>query len=149
MEFRDTVVDLAKGLIASGISPGDRVAILARTRYEWTVFSYALWTVGAEVVPIYPTSSRDQVEWILRDAGCVGVLVEDEQNVMTVGSVCASLPALRHVWQLDAGALDTLVARGAFLPSATVDSMRRIVLPDARPWWPTPRAPPAARWAVR
>ncbi|REH25328.1 MULTISPECIES: AMP-dependent synthetase/ligase [unclassified Streptomyces] len=131
VEFRDTVVDLAKGLIASGISPGDRVAILARTRYEWTVFSYALWTVGAEVVPIYPTSSRDQVEWILRDAGCVGVLVEDEQNVMTVGSVCASLPALRHVWQLDAGALDTLVARGAFLPSATVDSMRRIVLPDA------------------
>ncbi|MGE7170997.1 AMP-binding protein, partial [Bacillus altitudinis] len=78
-------------------------AILARTRYEWTIFSYALWTVGAEVVPVHPTSSRDQVEWILRDAGCVGVLVEDEQGVMTVGSVCASLPALRHVWQLDAG----------------------------------------------
>ncbi|MFJ6074623.1 AMP-dependent synthetase/ligase [Streptomyces sp. NPDC093065] len=131
VEFRDEVVDVAKGLIASGISPGDRVAILARTRYEWTVFSYALWTVGAEVVPVYPTSSRDQVEWILRDAGCVGVLVEDEQSVMTVGSVCASLPALRHVWQLDAGALDALVERGAFLPFATVDSMRRIVLPDS------------------
>ncbi|MFA3873565.1 long-chain fatty acid--CoA ligase [Streptomyces sp. MMCC 100] len=131
VEFRDEVVDVAKGLIASGISPGDRVAILARTRYEWTVFSYALWTVGAEVVPVYPTSSRDQVEWILRDAGCVGVLVEDEQSVMTVGSVCASLPALRHVWQLDAGALDTLVARGEFLPFTTVDSMRRIVLPDS------------------
>ncbi|OWA01074.1 long-chain fatty acid--CoA ligase [Streptomyces sp. CS159] len=131
VEFRDQVVAVAKGLIASGISPGDRVAILARTRYEWTVFSYALWTVGAEVVPVYPTSSRDQVEWILRDAGCVGVLVEDEQSVMTVGSVCASLPALRHVWQLDAGALDTLAERGAFLPFATVDSMRRIVLPDS------------------
>ena len=63
VEFRDEVADLAKGLIACGISPGDRVAILAHTRYEWTVFSYALWTVGAEVVPIYPTSSRDQVEW--------------------------------------------------------------------------------------
>ncbi|MFF0535986.1 AMP-dependent synthetase/ligase [Streptomyces coelicoflavus] len=131
VEFRDQVVAVAKGLIASGISPGDRVAILARTRYEWTVFSYALWTVGAEVVPVYPTSSRDQVEWILRDAGCVGVLVEDEQSVMTVGSVCASLPALRHVWQLDAGALDALAERGAFLPFATVDSMRRIVLPDS------------------
>ncbi|MFE5263111.1 AMP-dependent synthetase/ligase [Streptomyces coelicoflavus] len=131
VEFRDQVVAVAKGLIASGISPGDRVAILARTRYEWTVFSYALWAVGAEVVPVYPTSSRDQVEWILRDAGCVGVLVEDEQSVMTVGSVCASLPALRHVWQLDAGALDTLAERGAFLPFATVDSMRRIVLPDS------------------
>ncbi|MEV7793253.1 AMP-dependent synthetase/ligase [Streptomyces sp. NPDC087512] len=129
-EFRDEVVALAKGLVACGITPGGRVAVLAPTRYEWTVFSYALWTVGAEVVPIYPTSSRDQVEWILRDAGCVAVLVEDEQSVMTVGSVCASLPALRHVWQLDAGALDTLVARGEFIPSATVDSLRRIVLPD-------------------
>ncbi|GHB40568.1 long-chain acyl-CoA synthetase [Streptomyces viridiviolaceus] len=131
VEFRDQVVDVAKGLIASGISPGERVAILARTRYEWTVLSYALWTVGAEVVPIYPTSSRDQVEWILRDAGCVAVVVEDEQSVMTVGSVCASLPALRHVWQLDAGALDDLVARGEFIPHPTVDSMRRIVLPDS------------------
>ncbi|MFD9025605.1 AMP-dependent synthetase/ligase [Streptomyces parvulus] len=131
VEFRDEVVDLAKGLIASGVQPGDRVAILARTRYEWTIFSHALWTVGAEVVPIYPTSSRDQVEYILRDAGCVGVVVEDEQSVMTVGSVCASLPALRHVWQLDAGALEALVARGEYLPFATVDSMRRIVLPDS------------------
>ncbi len=130
-DFRDQVVGLAKGLLASGIAPGHRVAILARTRYEWTVFSHALWTVGAEVVPIYPTSSRDQVEHILRDAGCAGVLVEDEQSVMTVGSVCAALPALRHVWQLDAGALDTLVERGAFLPYTTVDSMRRIVLPDS------------------
>ncbi|MEV0176166.1 AMP-dependent synthetase/ligase [Streptomyces sp. NPDC050803] len=131
VELRDTVVDLAKGLIASGISPGHRVAIMARTRYEWTVLGYALWAVGAEVVPVYPTSSRDQVEWILRDSGCVGVVVEDEQAVMTVGSVCASLPRLRHVWQLDAGALDDLVARGEFVPQATVDSLRRIVLPDS------------------
>ncbi|MFD5568702.1 AMP-dependent synthetase/ligase [Streptomyces cadmiisoli] len=131
VELRDEVVDLAKGLVASGISPGHRVAIMARTRYEWTVLSYALWTVGAEVVPIHPTSSRDQVEWILRDAGCVAVVVEDEQGVMTVGSVCATLKGLRHVWQLDAGALEDLAARGEFLPAATVDSLRRIVLPDA------------------
>jgi long-chain acyl-CoA synthetase len=130
-EVRDQVVALAKGLIASGISPGHRVAIMARTRYEWTVLSYALWAVGAEVVPIYPTSSRDQVEWILRDAACVAVVVEDEQAVMTVGSVCGALPLLRHVWQLDAGALDDLVERGAYIPLATVESMRRIVLPDS------------------
>ncbi|MET9774114.1 AMP-dependent synthetase/ligase [Streptomyces sp. NPDC006367] len=129
--FRDQVAGLAGGLIACGIRPGDRVAVLARTRYEWTVFCYALWTVGAEVVPVYPTSSRDQVEWILRDAGCVAVVVEDEQGVMTVGSVCASLPALRHVWQLDTGALETVTARGGSVPYATVDSMRRIVPPDA------------------
>ncbi|MFE9444581.1 AMP-dependent synthetase/ligase [Streptomyces sp. NPDC006602] len=131
VELRDEVVDLAKGLVASGISPGHRVAIMARTRYEWTVLGYALWAVGAEVVPIHPTSSRDQVEWILRDAGCVAVAVEDEQSVMTVGSVCAALPRLRHVWQLDAGALGDLVERGEFIPLATVDSLRRIVLPDS------------------
>ncbi|MFE0678838.1 AMP-dependent synthetase/ligase [Streptomyces sp. NPDC058867] len=131
VELRDTVVELAKGLVASGISPGHRVAIMARTRYEWTVFSHALWAVGAEVVPVYPTSSREQVEWILRDAGCVGVVVEDEQSVMTVGSVCASLPLLRHVWQLDSGALEQLVERGEHVPIATVDSLRRIVLPDS------------------
>ncbi|MFG2127500.1 AMP-dependent synthetase/ligase [Streptomyces sp. NPDC048751] len=131
IELRDQVVDLAKGLIASGISPGQRVAMMARTRYEWTVLAYALWTVGAEVVPIPPASSRDQVEFILRDSGCVGVVVEDEQTVMTVGSVCATLPTLRHVWQLDAGALEQLVVRGEDVPLATVDSLRRIVMPDS------------------
>ncbi|MFF0794100.1 AMP-dependent synthetase/ligase [Streptomyces spiralis] len=131
VELRDQVSDLARGLVASGIAPGHRVAVMARTRYEWTVLAYALWAVGAEVVPVHPTSSRDQVEWILRDAGCVAVAVEDEQGVMTVGSVCASLPLLRHVWQLDAGALEQLVARGVPVPPTTVDSLRRIVLPDA------------------
>ncbi|MFF4272159.1 AMP-dependent synthetase/ligase [Streptomyces sp. NPDC001536] len=131
VEVRDEVVDLAKGLVASGIAPGNRVAIMARTRYEWTVLSHALWAVGAEVVPIYPTSSRDQVAWILRDADCVGVIVEDEQSVMTVGSVCASLPRLRHVWQLDDGSLEQLVKRGEFIPLTTVESLRRIVMPDS------------------
>ncbi|MET7454683.1 AMP-dependent synthetase/ligase [Streptomyces sp. NPDC005574] len=131
VELRDEVVDLAKGMIASGIAPGSRVAIMARTRYEWTALCYALWSVGAEVVPVYPTASREQVEWILRDAACVAVVVEDEQSVMTVGSVCAALPRLRHVWQLDAGALEQLVRKGTFIPQTTVDSLRRIVLPDS------------------
>ncbi|MGV9255577.1 AMP-dependent synthetase/ligase [Streptomyces sp. NPDC003697] len=130
-QLRDEVAGLARGLVASGVSPGHRVAVMARTRYEWTVFAHALWAVGAEVVPIYPTSSRDQVEWILRDAGCMAVVVEDEQAIMTVGSVCAKLPLLRHVWQLDAGAVEELAERGAAVPLTTVDSLRRIVLPDA------------------
>ncbi len=131
VELRDEVVDLAKGLIASGISPGSRVAIMARTRYEWTVFSHALWAVGAEVVPVHPTSSREQVEWILRDANCVAVVVEDEQGIMTVGTVCAALPLLRHVWQLDSGALAQIAERGTYIPQTTVDSLRRIVMPDS------------------
>ncbi|MEV6840691.1 AMP-dependent synthetase/ligase [Streptomyces sp. NPDC051133] len=131
VEVRDEVVDLAKGLVAAGISPGHRVALMARTRYEWTVLAHALWAVGAEVVPIHPAAARDQVEWILRDAGCVAVVVEDEQGAMTVGTVCAGLPRLRHVWQLDADALPELAARGADVPYTTVESLRRIVLPDA------------------
>ncbi|MEV5885894.1 AMP-dependent synthetase/ligase [Streptomyces sp. NPDC052020] len=129
--FRDEVIGVARGLIASGIGPADRVAVMARTRYEWTILSHALWAVGAEVVPVYPSASREQVAWILRDAGCVAAAVEDEQGLMTVGSVCASLPLLRHVWQLDAGALEELTARGACLPWAAVDAMRRIVPPDS------------------
>ncbi|MFF8908445.1 AMP-dependent synthetase/ligase [Streptomyces olivaceoviridis] len=131
VEVRDEVVGLAKGLIAAGISPGHRVALMARTRYEWTVLAHALWAVGAEIVPVHPASSRDQVEWILRDAGCVAVVVEDEQGVMTVGTVCTRLPRLRHVWQLDAGALADLVERGTVVPYTTVESLRRIVLPDS------------------
>ncbi|MEU9400074.1 AMP-dependent synthetase/ligase [Streptomyces sp. SID4985] len=129
--LRDEVVALAKGLVAAGISPGHRVALMARTRYEWTVLAHALWTVGAEIVPIHPTSSREQVEWILRDASCVAVAVEDEQGIMTVGTVCAALPRLKHVWQLDAGALAELAERGAEIPLTTVESLRRIVLPDS------------------
>ena len=131
IEVRDEVVDVARGFIAAGIFPGHRVAVMARTRYEWTVLSYALWSVGAEIVPIHPTSSHEQVGWILHDAGCVAVVVEDEQGIMTVGSVCASLPALRHVWQLDAGALTDLMEQGRSVPVTTVESMRRIVLPDS------------------
>ncbi|MFE9452884.1 AMP-dependent synthetase/ligase [Streptomyces sp. NPDC006739] len=131
LELRDEVVGLAKGLIASGISPGHRVAVMSRTRYEWTVFAHALWAVGAEVVPIHPASAREQVEWILRDADCEAVVVEDEQGAMTVGTVCAGLPRLRHVWQLDTGAPAELVERGRFIPLTTVESLRRIVLPDA------------------
>ncbi|MFC8664373.1 MULTISPECIES: AMP-dependent synthetase/ligase [Streptomyces] len=131
IELRDEVVDVARGFIAAGIFPGHRVAVMARTRYEWTVLSYALWSVGAEIVPIYPTSSHEQVGWILKDAGCVAVVVEDEQGIMTVGSVCASLPTLQHVWQLDSGALTDLMEQGRSVPVTTVESMRRIVLPDS------------------
>ncbi|MEU6540403.1 AMP-dependent synthetase/ligase [Streptomyces sp. NPDC047000] len=130
-QLRDEVAEVAKGLVACGVTPGSRVAIMARTRYEWTVLSHALWAVGAELVPIHPSAARDQVEWILRDACCVAVVVEDEQGAMTIGTVCARLPRLRHVWQLDDGALERLVERGRYIPLTTVESLRRIVLPDA------------------
>ncbi len=75
-EFRDEVLALAKGLLAQGVRFGDRVAIMCRTRYEWTLFDFALWTVGAQVVPVYPTSSAEQVFWMLHDAQVSAAMVE-------------------------------------------------------------------------
>ncbi|MFF4529569.1 AMP-dependent synthetase/ligase [Streptomyces sp. NPDC001407] len=110
--FRDEVLALAKGLLAEGIRFGDRVAVMSRTRYEWTLFDFALWTVGAQSVPLYPTSSPEQVGWILRDAGVTACVVEHEDHAMTVGSVVDGLPRLTRLWQLDAGAVEALTAAG-------------------------------------
>ena len=71
---------LAKGLIAKGIAPGDRVALMSKTRYEWTLADYAIWCAGAVTVPIYETSSSEQVAWILGDSGAVAMIAESEQH---------------------------------------------------------------------
>ncbi|MEU9032958.1 AMP-binding protein [Streptomyces sp. NPDC048383] len=130
-ELAGEVLALAKGLLAQGIRFGDRVALMSRTRYEWTLFDFALWAIGAQPVPIYPTSSADQVQWILRDADCVGCVVEDENQAMTVGSGVEGLPGLRRLWQLDAGAVEELVADGRTVAEDVVHRHRRAVTPDA------------------
>ncbi|MFD3905789.1 long-chain fatty acid--CoA ligase [Streptomyces sp. CB04723] len=130
-EFRDQVLALARGLIAHGVRFGDRVALMSRTRYEWTLFDFALWTVGAHSVPVYPTSSAEQVLWMLHDAEVVAVMVEHEDHAMTVGSVIDRLPLLKRLWQLDAGALDELLAAGADIDDEVVQRHRRAVTPDS------------------
>jgi long-chain acyl-CoA synthetase len=99
--FADDIAAVAKGLIAAGIEPGDRVAIMSRTRYEWSVSDYAIWTAGGVAVPIYETSSAAQVEWILGDSGAKGVIVESEGHEKTVASVRDRLPDLANVWRMD------------------------------------------------
>ncbi|MFI1190360.1 AMP-dependent synthetase/ligase [Streptomyces californicus] len=130
-EFRDQVLALARGLIAHGVRFGDRVALMSRTRYEWTLFDFALWTVGAQSVPVYPTSSAEQVLWMLHDAEVVAVMVEHEDHAMTVGSVIDRLPRLERLWQLDAGALDELLVAGADIDDEVVQRHRRAVTPDS------------------
>ncbi|MGI5479786.1 AMP-dependent synthetase/ligase [Streptomyces lavendofoliae] len=130
-EFRDEVLALAKGLLADGVRFGDRVAIMARTRYEWTLFDFALWTVGAQSVPVYPTSSADQVHWMLHDAGVTACVVEHEDHAMTVGSVIDRLPRLKRLWQLDAGAVAELVAAGTRIDEEVVQRHRRAVTPES------------------
>jgi long-chain acyl-CoA synthetase len=131
--FRDEVLALAKGLIAQGVRFGDRVAIMARTRYEWTLFDFALWTLGAQPVPVYPTSSADQVRWMLHDAEVTACVVEHEDHAMTIGSVIDRLPRLQRLWQLDAGdgAVAELTAAGADIDDEVVHRHRRAVTPDS------------------
>ena len=114
--FREDIDSLAKGFLGAGIAPGDRVAIMSRTRYEWTLADFALWSVGAVPVPVYETSSASQVRWICQDSGAVAMLVEDQAMMSVVASVREQLPELRDLWRIDAGAREDLVAAGADVP---------------------------------
>jgi len=129
-EFRDQVLALAKGLLAEGVRFGDRVAIMSRTRYEWTLFDFALWSIGAQPVPVYPTSSAEQVYWMLHDAEVTAAVVEHEDHAMTVGSVIDRLPRLRRLWQLDADAEGALSAAGAHIHADVVHRHRLALTPD-------------------
>src|SRR3712207_1651290 len=107
-EFAAQVAGVAKGLIAGGVQPGDRVGLLARTRYEWTVLDYAIWTAGAVVVPIYETSSPDQIAWIVSDSGARALVVESSAHAASVDSIRDEVPELGPVWVIEDGGLDTL-----------------------------------------
>lgn len=122
--FADEVRALAKGLIAAGISPGDRVGIMSHTRYEWTLFDYAAWTAGAVVVPIYETSSAEQAEWILSDSATRAVLAETDAFEETITQARDRLPALEHVWRLNPD-LGKLIAGGAGVSDETVAERAR------------------------
>ncbi|WP_424211050.1 AMP-dependent synthetase/ligase [Streptomyces sp. BI20] len=132
--FADEVTDLARGLLAREVRFGDRVGLMARTRWEWTLFDFALWAIGAVPVPLYPNSSAEQARWILADAGCSACVVEDEDQAMTVGSVVDGLPRLRALWQIDPGPADRrpgavaeLTAAGASVDPAVVWRHREAV----------------------
>ncbi|MGY1438884.1 AMP-dependent synthetase/ligase [Streptomyces reniochalinae] len=128
--FRDEVVAVAKGLLAQGVRFGDRVALMSRTRYEWTLLDFALWSIGAQPVPVYPTSSAEQVAWMLHDAEVSAAVVEHEDHAMTIGSVVDGLPRLKKLWQLDAAAMEEIVAAGAHLDDEVVHRHRLALTPD-------------------
>ncbi|ALV53823.1 AMP-dependent synthetase/ligase [Streptomyces althioticus] len=128
--FAGEVTAVAKGLVAAGLEPGDRVAVMSRTRYEWTLLDFAIWAAGGQTVPVYPTSSADQVEWIVRDAGVRYVVTETPDNSATVRAGTAALDPAPEVWELDAGAVDDLVARGRDVPDEEVTKRRTALTAD-------------------
>ncbi|MCF3104236.1 long-chain fatty acid--CoA ligase [Streptomyces roseoverticillatus] len=130
-EFLAEVRTAAKGLIASGVRPGDRVALMSRTRYEWTLLDFAIWSAGGVTVPVYETSSPEQIQWILSDSGAVGCVVETADHEAAVESVKDRLPELAHVWQIEAGAVGRLREAGADVTDEEVDERSALANADS------------------
>jgi long-chain acyl-CoA synthetase len=130
-QFLDQVKAVAKGIIASGVEPGQRVGIMSRTRYDWTVADYAIWYAGATGVPVYETSSAEQVQWILGDAGAVGVFLESAKNKAVFDEVSHDLPDCSRVWIFDDGALETLAAAGAGISDDELERRRATLNPES------------------
>ncbi|WP_063065234.1 AMP-dependent synthetase/ligase [Nocardia violaceofusca] len=126
-EFAKHVTAVAKGLIASGIELGDRVAILASTRYEWVVLDFAIWAAGGCTVAIFDSSSAEQARWILSDSGTKLIVVENARHRATIAEIEDGLPELREPLVIDDGAIDTLLARGKDLGDEAVHERRKQV----------------------
>ncbi|QHY97462.1 Long-chain-fatty-acid--CoA ligase FadD15 [Streptomyces sp. S4.7] len=129
--FADEVRAVAKGLIAVGLRPGDRLAIMARTTYEWTLIDFAAWAAGLVTVPVYPTSSAFQTRWILQDSGAVACAVESAEQARLISRERRQLPDLAHLWTFDTGAVGSLRAAGADVPDAELDARRAALSPGS------------------
>jgi long-chain acyl-CoA synthetase len=125
-EFQDQVVALAKGFVAAGLEPGDKVAFMCKTRYEWTLVDFALWFAGAVMVPIYETSSPAQLLWNLTDSGAVGIITETPDHFARFDEIRSEVPAVKHVWQMGLGDLEKLTASGTKVEDAEVERRRTL-----------------------
>jgi long-chain acyl-CoA synthetase len=123
-EFHRQVVSLAKGLIAAGIQPGEKIGFMCKTRYEWTLVDFATWFAGAVLVPIYETSAPAQLQFNLADSGATALIVESADYFAKFDEVRSELPLVTKVWQLQLGDLDKLVAGGVAVTDATVETRR-------------------------
>ena len=128
-EFEAEVRTTAKGLIASGVGQGDRVAIMARTRYEWTILDFAIWFAGGTTVPIYETSSAEQVDWIMSDSSSVAIIVETPAHKELVTPVLTS--KVKNVWTMTENVLAQLAWAGKDIPDSEVDARRNSLTPDS------------------
>ena len=122
--FLNQVQDLAKGFIAAGIKPGDAVALMSRTRYEWVLVDYALWFAGAVSVPIYETSAPAQIEWVLSDSDAVALIVENQEHQDRFEKIKANTPKLKQVWRFDDDSLARLNEMGKSVSADEVERAR-------------------------
>jgi len=125
-EFLRQVIALAKGLVAAGVEPGDKIGLMAKTRYEWTLIDFATWFAGAVLVPIYETSAPSQILWNLTDSGATAIITENADHYSRFDEIRADVPAVRNIWQIDLGDLDKLVAAGTGVADEEIERRRRI-----------------------
>jgi long-chain acyl-CoA synthetase len=123
-EFLADVRAIAKGLIASGIGLGERVAIMSRTRYEWALADFAIWTAGAVSVPVYETSSAQQVGWIVKDAQCAAVLLETSEHARVLAEAQTDSTERVQVWEIDGGGLESLRTAGLAIDDQALEARR-------------------------
>jgi long-chain acyl-CoA synthetase len=128
-EFAGQVLALAKGLISEGLMPGDRVAIMARTTYEWTLLDFAAWAAGLVTVPVYPTSSVFQTRFILQDSGAVALVTETAAQAAALGPELSRLPDLRHMWIMEKGHVERLAELGRAVPDQEIGVRRGMLGP--------------------
>ncbi len=127
-EFHSQVIALAKGLVAGGIEPGDKVGFIARTTYDWTLVDMALFFAGAVMVPIYETSSPAQILWNLTDSGAVACIVESTDHAARLDEVRAELPLIRSVWAMHTGDLDKLADQGKSVSDEEIERRRNLAV---------------------
>ncbi|MEI7029484.1 AMP-dependent synthetase/ligase [Streptomyces pratensis] len=130
-EFAAEVLAVAKGLMAEGLTAGDRIAIMARTTYEWTLLDFASWAAGLVTVPIYPTSSAFQTRWILQNSGAAACVVETKEQGRLISQERKQISGLAHLWQFDTGAIGYLTSRGRDIPDAAVAARRATLEPHS------------------
>ncbi|RLK49673.1 AMP-dependent synthetase/ligase [Microbacterium telephonicum] len=127
-EFEREVIALAKGFVAAGVEPGDKIGFIARTTYQWTLVDFALFFAGAVMVPIYETSSASQISWILSDSGAVSVIAESDEHRDRIAEIRGEVPLVREVWTMADGDLDALVTRGAEVADDEIERRRRVAV---------------------
>ncbi|WP_184750802.1 AMP-dependent synthetase/ligase [Microbacterium thalassium] len=129
-EFQKQVIALAKGFVAGGVNPGDKIGFIARTTYDWTLVDFALFYAGAVMVPIYETSSPAQIQWILSDSGAVACITETHDHSERLAEVRDELPLIGSVWEMHAGDLDKLTEQGAAVEDDEIERRRGLANSD-------------------
>lgn len=125
-EFYDQVRALAKGFVAAGIKPGDKIGLMCKTRYEWTLIDFGIWFAGAVMVPIYETSSPSQLQWNLSDSGTVAMITETSDHFARFDEAHPDLPLIKNVWKIDTGDLEKLAASGTDVTDEEIERLRNL-----------------------